>query len=55
MTSNPKVAKNLEIWKLLSNYYKTSDQTLKYRLARIQVQSLTPAEEDSFTNEIISH
>ena len=54
MTTNPKVAKNLEIWKLLSNYYKTSDQTLKYRLARIQVQSLTPAEEDSFNNEIIA-
>ena len=54
MSTNPKVAKNLEIWKFLSNYYKNSDQTLKYRLARIQVQSLTPAEEDSFNNEIIA-
>lgn len=54
MTSKPRVAKTLEIWQLLSSYYKASEQTLKYRLARIQVQSLTPIEEDSFSNEIIA-
>ncbi|MGM9991936.1 MAG: tetratricopeptide repeat protein [Candidatus Bruticola sp.] len=49
-----KQTKNIDIWNQLAILYKKSDQTLKYRLARIQIQSLTPQEEEPFSSEIIA-
>lgn len=50
----PQSARDLELWKALGNFYQSNGDTLKYRLSRIQIQSLSPVEDDSLNFEIIT-
>ncbi|MGM9999163.1 MAG: tetratricopeptide repeat protein [Candidatus Bruticola sp.] len=46
--------RNLELWNQLASLYKQLGETIKYRLARVQIQSMFHQEEESFDNEIIA-